>query len=198
MQKNLILSGIVLIIGIVGGWLLFERLSPSPAFDPAAPRGGGFTLTSESGKVSLVDFRGKVVLLYFGYTFCPDICPTSLARIAQALNALPADELERVRAIFISVDPDRDTPAQLARYAGFFHPEMIGLTGSEADIMDVAQRYGAAWNKVEGESEGGYLIDHTSNTYVVDSTGNLGEVLPHGSTDDAIVEAIRRYLGDAT
>jgi protein SCO1 len=194
MLNRLFLGVTVVTVGIVSGWLIFKQLSPAPTPELATPVGGDFSLASDSGEVSLQDFRGKIVILYFGYTFCPDICPTSLAQIAQALDALDARELERIQAIFISVDPERDTTSQLARYTRFFHPGMIGLTGSDDDIRDVARRYGAAWQKVEGESAGGYLIDHTSNVYVLDASGQLDEVLPHDSGAQHIVEVIRRHL----
>ena len=98
----------------------------------SAPTGGDFTLQSATGPVTLKDYRGKVVLLYFGYTYCPDICPTSLTATAQALGQLAPAELARVQTLFVSVDPERDTPARLKDYGAFFHPSIIGVTGTAA------------------------------------------------------------------
>ncbi|KAA3621769.1 MAG: SCO family protein [Proteobacteria bacterium] len=197
MKRRFLITAILALAVAVGGWAALRPDRPA-ALDLAEPAGGAFTLNALSGPVSLADFRGKVVLIYFGYTFCPDVCPTSLALIAQALNGLEADELAHVQAVFISVDPDRDTSEQLDRYTDYFHPGIVGVTGSEADVADVATRYGAAYRKVEGESAGGYLIDHTSMTYIVSADGSLVRTLPHGSPPPDIIAAIREYLPEST
>lgn len=184
-------------LAAVAAWLLQDAWRGQPTLDLSEPTGGDFVLESADGPVALADFRGKVVLVYFGYTFCPDICPTSLALIAQALNGLGGDELERVQAIFISVDPERDTPERLARYTAFFHPRIIGATGEPAEIAEIAARYGAAYRKVEGESAGGYLVDHTSTTAVVAADGTLAAILPHGTPPPDIITAIHAQLAGA-
>ncbi|MBI4741688.1 MAG: SCO family protein, partial [Betaproteobacteria bacterium] len=109
------------------------------------PRGGDFTLQGAQGAVALQSYRGKVVLMYFGYTFCPDVCPTSLSLMAQAISGLEAGERERVQGIFISVDPGRDTPARLKEYAPFFHPSIVGISGSAEQLAAVARQYGASY-----------------------------------------------------
>ena len=163
----------------------------------ALPAGGDFTLSSADGPVALADYRGKVVLLYFGYTFCPDVCPTSLATIAQALSMLAPDELEKVAGFLISVDPERDTMTVLKAYAPFFHPRLVGISGSAAEIAQVARQYGARYMKQKPDGDGRYAVDHSSLTYVVGTDGKLAATLPYASPPQRIVDAIRAQLGAA-
>ena len=118
----------------------------------APAQGGEFTLQSLSGPVSLKDFRGKVTLIYFGYTMCPDICPTNLSMMSNALMQLNEQQLNKVQAIFISVDPQRDSVARLAEYTHYFHPSILGITGTDKVIKEVADRYGVAYQKVVQDS----------------------------------------------
>ena len=163
----------------------------------AAPAGGDFTLASADGPVALADYRGKVVLLYFGYTFCPDVCPTSLATIAQALSMLAPDELEKVAGFLISVDTERDTLAVLKAYAPFFHPNIVGLSGCAAEVAQVARQYGARYMKQKPDGDGRYAVDHSSLTYVVGVDGKLAASLPYATPPQRIVDAIRAQLGTA-
>lgn len=158
------------------------------------PTGGDFVLHNTSGKVALQDFRGKVVLIYFGYTYCPDVCPTSLSLMAQALSSLKPEELQRVQGIFISVDPERDTPERLKEYAPFFHPSIIGLSGSTDEIAQVAQQYGASYMRQKANADGQYTVDHSSVTHIINPQGELSSSLPHGATATQIAEAIRQQL----
>jgi protein SCO1/2 len=160
----------------------------------APPVGGDFTLDAASGKISLSDFKGQIVLLYFGYRSCPDICPTSLSAIHLAMQQLSADEQKQVQAIFVSVDPERDTPALLQKYVEYFRSGMLGLTGDPATIKEVTQRYGMAYRKVESDSALGYLVDHSANIYVIDREGQLQQSLPHGTQPKQLTEVIRQYL----
>jgi protein SCO1 len=159
-----------------------------------APQGGDFALTRNGQSFSLADHRGQVVLLYFGYTFCPDVCPTSMAVIRQALRQLDEAQLERVQGVFVSVDPERDSPEQLADYARFFHPSILGVTGSDEELTEAARLYGAAWQRTETGSAMGYAVDHTSNTYVIGTDGRLVETLPHGTGSQRILESVLRLL----
>lgn len=158
------------------------------------PKGGDFTLQGKDGPVALSDYRGKVALLYFGYTFCPDVCPTSLSLMAQALSTLTPAERERVQGIFISVDPERDTLDHLKEYAPFFHPAIIGITGTPEQLATIAGQYGASYLKQKPDSKGQYAVDHSSVTYVIDAQGQLAARLPHASTPQQIIEAIRPLL----
>ncbi|MDX2504597.1 MAG: SCO family protein [Gammaproteobacteria bacterium] len=172
------------------------------------PGGGDFTLQSLAGPVLLKDFRGKVVLLYFGYTMCPDICPTNLAMMSNALMqmdnpvsessgsepAMPEEnELSKVQSIFISVDPQRDTMQRLAEYTQYFHESILGVSGTPEVVREIADRYGAAYQKVVQDSATNYVVDHSSETYVIDPQGKLVERLPHGALPAEILAAVRKY-----
>ncbi len=160
------------------------------------PSGGDFTLQSLDGPVALKDYRGKVVLIYFGYTMCPDICPTSLSMMAGALAQLKPEQLQQVQGLFISVDPQRDTLQRLDEYTRYFHPAIKGLTDKPERIAELAKRYGAVYQKVVLQSATDYVVDHSSETYVVDPQGRLVERLPHGTLPEQILAAIRKYLQD--
>ena len=157
--------------------------------------GGDFVLQSADGPVSLADYRGKVVVLYFGYAFCPDICPTSLGLLSLALRQLKAEELNKLQAFFISVDPERDTVDKLKTYARAFHPSIIGITGPAVEIADVAQRYGAMYMKVElPGSAMGYAVDHSSRYYVVGKDGVVKKFIEHGTSPEDIVKSLRSVM----
>lgn len=160
----------------------------------AKPAGGDFILQGPQGPVALADYRGQVVLLYFGYTYCPDVCPTSLALIAQALSGLEASERQQVQAWLISVDPQRDSTERLQEYAPFFHPTLIGLSGTPAEIARVAAQYGASYQAQPPNAQGQYSVDHSSATYLIDTQGKLALSLPHASTPAQILAAIRQHL----
>ncbi|EXI67865.1 MAG: BsSco [Candidatus Accumulibacter sp. SK-11] len=172
-----------------------EKIVRHGQLPPAtAPVGGDFVLQGPQGPVALADYRGKVVLIYFGYTWCPDVCPTSLSLLAQAIADLEPAERERVQAIFISVDPERDTPARLKEYAPFFHPTLIGLSGSREQVAAVATAYGSSYQKQPANAEGNYAVDHSSATYVVDPQGRLAGSLPHAASPAQTVAFIRQQL----
>ncbi len=156
--------------------------------------GGGFTLTADDeSRYSLGDSRGRVVVISFGYTFCPDICPTALATIGQALKQMGKDA-EQVDALFISLDPDRDTTERLRSYTEFFHPRLIGLTGSAAELKQVADQYKVYYGFVgKGKTER-YSMDHSANLYILDTEGRLSSMLPHGMPPGALVDRIRQAM----
>ena len=135
----------LLALAVLGVALFWQPEMPERPIPRAAiAAGGDFTLQSAAGPVSLKDYRGKLVLVYFGYTFCPDICPTSLAATAEGLKQLTPEELARVAMIFVSVDPKRDTPERLKEYAEFFHPAIVGVTGTpEAIAVALVRLHGA-------------------------------------------------------
>ena len=162
---------------------------------PIEQRGGDFTLFGVQGPVSLSDFQGKVVAIYFGYSQCPDVCPTNLSILAAVMKQLSPKELADFQAIFVSVGPGRDDPERLAKYAAFFHPEMLGISGAPADLIPVVAQYGAFFEVVSySDSEVLYGIDHTSETYIVGKDGVLAAILPHATPRDQLLEAIRGEL----
>lgn len=181
-----------LVIGLAIFWQpeIPERPLPKAALQAA----GDFTLQSAAGPVSLKDYRGKVVLIYFGYTYCPDVCPTSLAATAQGLALLKPEELAKVAMIFISVDPERDTPARLKDYAEFFHPGIVGVTGTPDKVADVAKRYGVFYARQKVDTAGGYVVDHSSDTYVVGPEGQLIGKIAHATAPDRVAAEIRKHL----
>ena len=137
------------------------------------PMGGDFTLTNQDGgQSSLKDFRGKAVLLTFGYTHCPDVCPATLAQFKQVRQALGADGA-KVQALFVSVDPRRDTPAHLKQYVGYFDPGFVALTGPPAELERIIGRYMGKFVIRETGSAAGYFVDHTAFIYLIDPQGKV-------------------------
>jgi protein SCO1/2 len=193
-RSYFILAGLF-VLAILGGYL-FSSGRMSLNLDQYAPPmpGGDFSLQSHQGPVKLSDFKRKVVLIYFGYTYCPDVCPTALALTSAALNQLTDAELAQVQTLFISVDPARDTPERLDEYAHFFHPSILGLTGSKAEIDDVTKRFGAYYRIPDDATGENYAVDHSSQTLVVDKEGEIQAVIPHGTAPEEMLLTIREYF----
>jgi protein SCO1/2 len=150
-----------------------------------------FTLTGSDGSpVSLSDFRGQYVYLYFGYTFCPDICPTTLAKLARVRSEL-GDEAGRMQVVMVSVDPERDTPEALGDYVTRFDPTFIGLTGSKADIDAAGEAFGLFYERHEGSAATGYLIDHTARAFLIGPDGRALVAYPHDAPDEDVLADLR-------
>jgi protein SCO1/2 len=161
-------------------------------------KGGDFTLNAPDGPLSLSDLRGKVVLIFFGYTSCPDVCPISLARIDASFSALDASELERVQALFITLDPERDTADRLEKYTRYFHRNIIGLRGDEKAINTVAEQYGIDYSRNEmPESALGYSISHPTSILLLDAEGRIVESVPHDAKSKYLLSRIRDLLNSA-
>ena len=194
-SKTLPIVAFVALAGLLT-WLLviWQPDSGHTTLDPVVagkPEGGDFTV----GDFRLDSLRGKVVLLYFGYMGCPDICPTSLSDMGRALKLLNEEELTRVSGLFVSVDPERDTPEGLTNYSNYFHPNILGRTGAKAEVDQAVMRYGAAYRMVDHDSAGGYQVDHTANIYVITPDGRWVDTLPYGVAPEKIVTATRAALG---
>jgi len=191
-----------LIVLVIALWSAAVTAANFPSVEEAppiseAPAGGDFQLDSSRGPVALADFRDQVVLLYFGYTKCPDVCPTSLAVVTQVLNGLDEVELSRVQGLFVSVDPERDTFAVLDEYADYFHDKITGVTGSPEAVARVAAQYGARYYQVELEdSSFGYAVNHSSVIYLVSRQGVLRFIFPHATPSPVILEAVRYLLAN--
>ena len=141
---------------------------------PEPEKAPGFRLTAHTGEeAGLAEFEGQLVLIYFGYTYCPDVCPATLAELSRAMKLLDRKDSEKVQVLMVSVDPDRDTPEVLADYMAHFNPSFLGLTGSESEIAAAVNDYGIFVHKQEGTVGSGYLVDHTANVSVVDQDGYL-------------------------
>lgn len=155
--------------------------------------GSDFRLRDPAGSErTLADFRGKVVVLYFGFTFCPDVCPTDLAMIARAVKELGAQG-EDVVPLFVTLDPARDTPKLLARYAVSFHPRLVALRGSDAETRRLARAFKVFYRKVKLPG-GGYTIEHMAFTFVLDREGRYREFVPPGTPWQRTTEVIREAV----
>ena len=160
--------------------------------------GGDFTLTGSDGKpVSWSDYDGQYRIIYFGFTFCPDICPTDLSRIASGLRDFEEAEPElaaKIQPIFVTVDPERDTPEVVGEFAANFHPRLIGLTGSPDEIKAVLDKYGSSATKGTVNEEGGYLVSHTSFSYLFGPDGEPLVILPTDKGGAAVGEELARWV----
>ncbi|QOG18258.1 redoxin domain-containing protein [Bradyrhizobium sp. SEMIA] len=159
------------------------------------PVGGPFELIDQTGKPrSDRDFRGRLMLVYFGFTYCPDVCPTDLMAIGQALEQLGPDA-DAVQPVFITLDPERDTAEHLAEYVPMFHPRLLGLTGSLDAIGAAAEAYKVYFAKIPiGKDAGEYTVDHTSFIYLMDRDGKYLGFFPPGTSAERMVEIIRPRL----
>jgi cytochrome oxidase Cu insertion factor (SCO1/SenC/PrrC family) len=159
------------------------------------PVGGPFELVDHTGRIRTErDFRGHLMLVYFGFTYCPDVCPTDLQAIGLAMDRLGSDA-DDVQPLFITVDPERDTPQHLAEYVPLFHPRLIGLTGSLDAIRKAADAYKVYSAKVPLEKDrGDYTVDHTAFIYLMDRDGGYLGFFPPGTSADRMVEIIRPHL----
>ena len=185
---------------VVAGVAFLEARKDGVPGTVGAAIGGPFTLTDHAGRtVTERDFLGRHMVIFFGYTFCPDVCPTNLATVADALDILGDDLAARIAPVFVSVDPERDTPDLLAQYVGNFHPRMVGLTGSAEQVSAVARAYRVYYAKADqadGDNET-YLIDHSAITYLVGPDGSFIRHFPHGITPEAMAEGLRRALRES-
>lgn len=159
-----------------------------------SPVGGPFTLTNPDGqRTSLSDFRGKLVLLYFGYTYCPDVCPTDLLAIGQAIRSLGADG-DEVQPLFVTLDPERDTREVLEAYARSFHPRFVSLSGTEDEIRRVATSYKVFYERVTPPGVNTYLIDHSAYVFLLDREGRFITLFPPGTPHERMELMVREQL----
>ncbi|MCK6389473.1 MAG: SCO family protein [Azonexus sp.] len=197
MSEKVLVSIAALLAALLLGAVFFWEPLPPPGVLPKAglPAGGDFSLDAADKKVALQDFRGKVVVLYFGYTYCPDICPTALSTLADALAQLEPRQQAAIQPVFISVDPERDTPQHLATYVRFFHPGLIGVTGTAAEIADLARRYQVIYTRQPAAGEAGkYTVDHSSELILLDRQGRPIDRIAHGSSSQRIAQVLREAL----
>ncbi len=171
------------------GHQFYGHFFDEPAYD--------FELTDHNGKrVKLSSFtgQGKIVLIFFGYTHCPDVCPAALDTMAKVMERL-GEKAKGVQVLFVSVDPERDTEEVLKGYVPYFHPSFIGLRGSEEEIRKVAKEYKVYYRKVEGESAGGYLVDHTATIYLITPDNKIKLLYTPAKQDpDKMAEDIKFLL----
>ncbi len=195
--------GLFMLLVFIGGVGLAFSLQQWRGAEPAANTtrsalsayGGDFVLDNSAGARSLQDYRGQLVMMYFGFASCPDICPTSLGVMRKAYNTLSQDEQNTVQGLFISIDPVRDTPEIAHNYAQHFQKNFTGLSGTPQAVAQVAQQYGALFRKTATpDSALAYTLDHSSVIYLVDQKGVLREKLQHGITPQELTDKLRSYL----
>jgi protein SCO1/2 len=187
-----------LVLG-VAAWLGWMRFTAPPEGNmTGSTLGGAFSLVDQDGRpVTDADFKGKYRLMYFGYTFCPDVCPTDVAYLAKGLKAYEAsrpDRAARVQPIFVTVDPGRDDPAALKAFVSAFHPRLIGLTGSEAQVAATKKAYGIYSRKVATSDPENYLVDHFAVFYLFGPDGAPIAFLPHGSTAAEVTAMLETHV----
>ena len=154
----------------------------------------GFTLTDHTGKRrTLADFKGKVVVIFFGYTHCPDVCPTTLAEMAGIMKALGA-EAARLQVLFITLDPERDTPELMANFVPAFDPSFLGLWGEQPAIDKIAKDFKVFAQKIQSNDGKSYTIDHTAGSYVFDDQGRIRLFVRHGQGGDGLLKDLKRLL----
>jgi protein SCO1/2 len=201
MKTRFGLLGIGIVIGValmLVGWQivqqsyryqgsLIENPQPAPDFELTDQRGNSFPLSEQ---------RGRLVLMFFGYTNCPDVCPLTLAEYREIKSQL-GEQASQVEFVFITVDPERDTPARMNDYVSSFDPTFVGLSGEMADLEKVWSDYWVYRAKVETGSASGYAMDHTARMYLVDANGNLRLTYPYGFEVEKIVSDLRHMLREA-
>ena len=170
------LASLLLIAGVAVGVFLFSKPTGfrGTSYGEPYPIAKEIELGRENGsRFRLSDMRGKAVLLFFGYTSCPDICPTTLAELKQALDELGEEKAKQVQVLFVTVDPERDNPKHVQEYVNHFSPNFIGLSGTESELIKVWQDYGVFREIVDGTSAAGYIVNHTARVTLIDQDGNM-------------------------
>lgn len=162
-----------------------------------AEYGRELSLTDTEGRRrTLADFRGKIVVLFFGFTQCPDVCPSTLAELAEVKRSLGADG-ERIQGVFVTIDPERDTPELLKAYVTTFDPSFVALRGDADETKKAAREFKVFYAKVPGKTEGSYTMDHTAGSYVIDADGHLRLFTRYGSGAQALADDLKLLLAEA-
>ena len=184
-----------LLIGLVAlGVILFAKPAGfhGTSYGEPYPVAQEIELTRSDGtSFRLSEMRGKIVLIFFGYTSCPDVCPTTLAELKQALEELGEDKADQVKVVFVTVDPQRDTPERVQEYVNHFNPDFIGLSGTEIELANVWNNYGVFRQNVESSSATSYLVDHTARVTLIDQQGNLRVSFAFDTPVDDIVHDLK-------
>jgi len=179
---------------IITSLLLFVAYITSFAIAEENKIGGEFSLTTHLNEpYSSSDSQGKILLVFFGFTHCPDVCPNTLSTIQTVLSQL-GDQTEYVQPLFITVDPKRDTPEILSNYMKYFGNNFIGLTGTIDEVDNVVKQFQAFYSYAGNVEKGQYSVDHTSNLYVIDTNGVVTNIIPHGLPATFITEKIQKLL----
>lgn len=206
LRRRLVIVALAVVIGLISAsalayWQIRQdksrvtelavQASSNPPSVVGGQIGGPFTLIDQNGAtVSDTAFRGKYLLVYFGFTYCPDMCPTGLQNVARTLDLLGPDA-SKVQGLFITIDPERDTPAVLKEYAASFHPDIIGLTGTKEQIAAVAKAYKVYYAKAEQVDDKNYMMDHSTVIYVMDPDGHYIDTFPQDIEPKKLADTLR-------
>jgi len=201
MNRKLHISVVALVVVIfaIGAWLNLRHGKPPEngavgGMVVNASIGGPFELTDHTGaRFTDEDLAGDYALIYFGYTFCPDVCPTELGEIAVALDQLDKDA-DRVRPVMITIDPERDTAEVLSEYVPLFHERLVGLTGTAEEVREVATSYRVFYRRFEDPNYTYYLMDHTSFVYLLAPSGEIAAMFRYGTPPEDMVTTIRQHM----
>lgn len=192
-QIRIITWGLIIVVAI---FLAYSRFSPEG--NPVANIAEDvrpFSLTNHNGeRVTHKDFAGKYMLIFFGYSFCPDVCPTELSKVTLALETLEKQgrSIENLQPLFLSIDPERDTPKQLKEYLSLFHPKFIGLTGTSQEIAEVAKTYQTYYKKSDvNDTSDSYLMDHMSLLFLLDGSARRIYMFPPSVTPQELADALK-------
>ena len=202
MDRRILLVGLVcfLLVGVVAaGVFLFSKPAGfrGTMYAEPYPPAPEIELTRDTGnRLRLSEMRGNTVLLFFGYTSCPDVCPTTMAELKQALEKLGEEDAKQVQVLFVTVDPERDTPERVQEYVDHFNSNFIGLSGTESELADVWRDYGVFRETMEGTSAAGYLVNHTARVSMIDKDGNLRLSYAFNTPVDSIVHDLKLILNE--
>jgi protein SCO1/2 len=199
MDRKILLVGLMaflLIAAVAAGVFLFSKPDTfrGTTYAEPYPVASEIELTRADGtSFRLSDVRGKIVMLFFGYTSCPDVCPTTMVELRRALEEV-GPKADQVQVVYVTVDPERDTPQRVQEYVNHFNPDFIGLSGSEAELAKVWNDYGVFREIVDGTSAAGYLVNHTARVTMIDQQGNLRVSFPFDTPVDDIVHDLELLL----
>jgi protein SCO1/2 len=198
-RHSLFAAAILALAAALGAYAwLWPRAGHAPVTVGEALVGGAFAMTDEQGRrVSDKDFLGKHMLVFFGYTYCPDVCPTELHVMAAALAELGEDQ-HKLRLVFVTIDPERDTPEVMKSYVSAFGPQMTGLTGTPEDVARIARAYRVFYRKVPMGSDGDYRMDHTSLVYLMGPDGRFVTYFNYSTDAKALAEGLRAALAGSS
>lgn len=189
LKKLLLLSFLVSIL-MTGGLFYFVTNN-----GVSVPQGGDFTLHSAGKDVSLHDYKGKGVVLYFGYTSCPDVCPVSMSKLAKAMKKLSPEDQAKLQVVFVSVDHRGDTPEKAQSYASYFMPGAVGLTGSKAEIDSVVKLYGAGYMIEDTKKSAmGYSVQHPTSFFLVNRNGKFEQTIPTELSTDELAQELKNLI----
>jgi protein SCO1/2 len=200
MKNKKKLIGIIVIVAVVlfaGAYLLGTKLRPysyhGRTMSSTEPP-GDFTLVTHYGqRMNLSDYEGDWVVLYYGYTFCPDVCPTTLMQLGRMMPLL-GKKAEHVHVFMVSVDPERDTAERMKEYVTYFHPDFVGLIGTPEEVADAAAPFGIYYKKKEVEGASDYLLDHTASVTIIDPDGRVRLIWPYGTTAEEMAEDLLHLM----